>query len=358
MLAQLVKGSTNPDVANAGRRLIHPGSEGLPKSTLANIFIYILHGIYLYIMDGQWTLLLYTLPQGKGRLRVDVWRQLRRFGCLALNTSAYVLPDRPSCHERLQWIAKRILDGGGEATISKVIVIEGLSYDEIRDRFNTQRNEDYLRLIKEATTLAPGKAPASRPAKKLDKLKTSAEQLRDIDYFGAPKAADLHTAICRLEKMLAVEASLEIRPALSSKDYSGQTWITRPFPEIDRCASAWLIRRFIDGKATFRFSDKKPKRGRFLTFDMLEADFTHEGDRCTFETLCARFGIGDPTANRIGEMVHDADLEDGKFGRVEAIGLDLMLKGLARKGVASPEILEDGISAIDALYQALGGKKS
>jgi hypothetical protein len=145
---------------------------------------------------------------------------------------------------------------------------------------------------------------------------------------------------------------------LEAKHYLKRVWITRPNPEIDRCASAWLIRKFIDPKAAFQFSAQKPRRGTAVTFDMLDADFTHQGDSCTFETLCLRFAVNDPIISQIAEMVHDADLEDEKFDRKEALGIDLMLKGLAHMKKSSDEILAAGISAVEALFHALKSRYS
>jgi hypothetical protein len=145
---------------------------------------------------------------------------------------------------------------------------------------------------------------------------------------------------------------------LEAKHYLKRVWITRPNPEIDRCASAWLIRKFIDPNATFQFAAQKPRRSMEVTFDMLEADFTHQGDSCTFETLCLRFAIDDPIISQIAEMVHDADLEDDKFDRKEAVGIDLMLKGLAHMKKSSDEILAAGISAVEALFHALKSRYS
>ena len=145
---------------------------------------------------------------------------------------------------------------------------------------------------------------------------------------------------------------------MEAKHYRKRVWITRPNPEIDRCASAWLIKKFIDPKATFQFAAQKPRRGTAVTYDMLEADFTHQGDSCSFETLCLRFAINDPIIPQIAEMVHDADLEDDKFDRKEAVGIDLMLKGLAQMGKSSHEILSAGIAAIEALFHALKSRQS
>jgi hypothetical protein len=304
-------------------------------------------------MSTAWILLLYTLPKGKARQRVALWRQLRRHGCLALNTSAYILPDRPSCHEHLQWLAKQILDAGGEATVSQVLMIEGLDDEEIQKRFNAERDAHYVKLLKEASALRKRREAPVRLSRKFDRLKDLAKQAREIDYFGASKGRDLGEVLRQLEEELRGKPQKDTASSLEAKHYLKRVWITRPNPEIDRCASAWLIKKFIDPKATFRFAAQRPRRSTAVSFDMLDADFTHQGDSCTFETLCERFGISDPMISQIAEMVHDADLEDEKFGRKEAVGIDLMLKGLAHMEKPSNEILSAGIAAIEALFRAL-----
>jgi hypothetical protein len=312
----------------------------------------------VYVLQMSWILLLYALPTGKGPLRVALWRQLRRHGCLALNTSAYILPDKPSCHERFQWLAKQILDGGGEATVSKVLLIEGLDDQEIQRRFNAQRNAEYIELLKKASALGKRKEAPARFLRKFERLKHLAQQVREIDYFGASKGQDLDHVLRQLEEELKGNSRKNAPPALEAKHYLKRVWITRPNPEIDRCASAWLIKKFIDPKATFQFAAQKPRRGTAVTYDMLEADFTHQGDSCTFETLCLQFAINDPIVLQIAEMVHDADLEDDKFDQKEVVGIDLMLKGLTQMGKSSDEILSAGIAAIEALFRALKSRRS
>ena len=309
-------------------------------------------------MHHPWILLLYALPTGKGSHRVALWRQLRRYGCLALNTSAYILPDRPSCLERFQWLAKQILDAGGEATVSKVLMIQGLNDEEIRKRFNAERDADYVELLKEVSALRKRNEPPKRLASKLERLKRFAKQAGDIDYFGASKGRDLDQVLRQLAEELKGRRPKDSVAISDPKQYFKRVWVTRPNPEIDRCASAWLIRKFIDPKATFQFAGQKPRRGTPVTFDMLDADFTHQGDLCTFETLCQRFAINDPIISQIAEMVHDADLEDEKFDRQEALGIDLMLKGLAEMEKSSDEILAAGISAIEALFRVLMSRHS
>ncbi len=140
---------------------------------------------------------------------------------------------------------------------------------------------------------------------------------------------------------------------VATRDYRGRTWVTRPRPEIDRVGSAWLIRKFIDPKAKFTFAKKIPANGRAVSFDMLDADFSHQGDDCTFETLVKRFRIQDTMVGKMSEMIHDADLDDDKFERTECIGIDRVLKGWAREGISDLEILRRGFQCFDALHAFL-----
>ena len=143
------------------------------------------------------------------------------------------------------------------------------------------------------------------------------------------------------------------QPRLDRRDFRGKVWLTRPRPEIDRAGSAWLIRKFIDPKAKFVFGNKGGLNRRVLTFDMLQGDFSHDGDDCTFETLIRRFGIRDKFVCKIAEMVHDADLGDAKFQRTECIGIDRVLKGWAKEGLSDQEILRRGFECFDALHMFL-----
>jgi hypothetical protein len=109
------------------------------------------------------------------------------------------------------------------------------------------------------------------------------------------------------------------------------TWVTRAGIKVDRMASAWLIRRFVDPDARFRFvagraHDPAPGEARF---DMVAAEFGHEGDECTFEVLVRRLGLGDPGLRALGELVHDVDCKDGKFGRPETDGFALTVEAIA-----------------------------
>jgi hypothetical protein len=164
-------------------------------------------------------------------------------------------------------------------------------------------------------------------------------------------AHDTETMLKRLESSLNPKARHATK--LDAKKFSGKTWVTRPRPEIDRVSSAWLIRRFIDPKAKFVFARTAQLAPGAIPYDMLDVEFTHHGEDCTFETLVHRFTIRDKAIQQIAEMVHDADLEDGKFQRAECIGLDKVFKGWARRGLSDAEILGKGFEFHDALYAHL-----
>jgi len=122
---------------------------------------------------------------------------------------------------------------------------------------------------------------------------------------------------------------------------------------VDRIASAWLIRRFVDPEARFKFVRGQryaPEAGE-LRFDMFEAEFTHEGERCTFEVLLRRFGIEDAALGPLAEIVHDIDLKDSRFSRPEAPGMDRLIAGIAMRHKDDDARLRDGAAVLEALYE-------
>jgi hypothetical protein len=185
---------------------------------------------------------------------------------------------------------------------------------------------------------------------KLNRVRNQFREIRQTDFFNCPRAQDVEMLLRKLERTQLGQASF---PKIVSRAYRGRTWVTRPRPEIDRVGSAWLIRKFIDPKAKFIFANEIPTNARAVSFDMLDADFSHHGDDCTFETLLKRFRIQDKIVRQIGEMIHDADLDDDKFKRTECIGIDRVLKGWAKEGISDPEILGRGFQCFDALHAFL-----
>jgi len=301
----------------------------------------------------KWLLLLYGLPTKSGAERVRLWRQLKKLGALSLKTSAYLLPDKPENAERFQWLAQRVRDEGGEATLIRVSEVEGLSDEAIVQLFNGDRAKEYDELIREASAVIEGnkRKMAETFANELERLSGRLEEIRRIDFFECPRWQDAKMLLLRGQDLLSGKKREATR--LSPKRFSAKTWLTRPRPEIDRVGSAWLIRRFIDPKARFIFASDPKKFREAIPYDMVDVEFSHHGEDCTFETLAKRFGIMDKAVLRMAEMVHEADLEDGKFQRAEGIGVDRVLKGWARLGLSDEELLEKGSECFDALHEYL-----
>ena len=301
--------------------------------------------------SSGWILLLYELPTAKSSQRVSLWRRLKKFGALSLKTSAYLLPRTPIHSERFQWLAQQIRDSGGEATLVSVSEIENLSPAAIIALFNQARGADYDEVIADLTPLLRQRRKGDRFAAELERLRARFSEIREIDFFNSSRAHDAETLFRRAES--EGSRAKKAAPRLRTKDFRARTWLTRPRPEIDRVGTAWLIRHFIDPEARFVFSTNSRKMKSAIPFDMLDVEFTHRGDDCTYETVRQRFGIEDKRARIIGEMIHDADLEDDKFHRTDCIGLERVFQGWARLGLSDHEILAKGFECFDALHANL-----
>ena len=302
--------------------------------------------------DLSWLLLLLRLPATHTAQRVAIWRKLKKFGAIQIQTSTYILPDEPARYESFQWLTQHIRDAGGDATLVRAREIEGLPNEKLIGLFNSTRAKEYTALAEMLrSSKHRGKTTTKEPAPHLiDRVRKQFREIQQTDFFDCPRAQDVEM---RLGKLEGDQRSESTANKIRSRDYRGRIWLTRPRPEIDRVGSAWLVRNFIDPNARFIFGQKIPKKRRVVSFDMLNADFSHQGDDCTFETLTKRFGIQDKNLRKIGEMIHDADLDDGKFGRNECIGIDRVLKGWAKEGLADQEILRRGFECFEALHAFL-----
>ena len=262
-----------------------------------------------------------------------------------------VLPDEPAQYEQFQWLAKQIRDYGGDSTLVRAHEIEGLTKERVIATFNDARAKDYgeLRKSLQSFIARQKKMDAEEASSELERLTRRFREVRAVDFFDSPRGHDVAMLLRRAE---GPKRPRELEK-FDVKHYQGKTWLTRPRPEIDRVGSAWLIARFIDRKPKFVFASTLDAIPDAIPFDMLDADFSHHGNYCTFETLTKRFAISDKSLVKIGEMIHDADLDDARFQRVEAVGIDRVLKGWAKEGLPDQEILRRGFECFDALYAFL-----
>jgi hypothetical protein len=297
----------------------------------------------------EWLLLTFTLPTKRASQRVEIWRKLQRYGTVPLGNSGYLLPSSASNEERFQWLAATIRKYGGDASVVRVESIDNLSTPQLKGRFSEARAREYQELIQEIHALSGGSAER-KSTPRLGRLRNRFQEIVEVDFFDSPMQERVRELLERASSLRAATgATAKIKP----KEYKSRIWVTRPRPGVDRCASAWLIRRFIDPKARFAFAPEDKVPPRAVPFDMFhERGFGHRGADCTFETLEKEFRIRDPRVTVIGQMIHDADLLDDRFGRKEGYGVDEILKGWARQGLADEKLLERGMELIEGLYHS------
>jgi len=300
----------------------------------------------------DWLLLTFTLPTKRASQRVEIWRKLQRYGTVPLGNSGYLLPNNPVNEERFQWLATAIRKYKGDASIVHVQSIDNLSTPQLVARFAEARAREYQELIRELqefSSLPPQKQSVGR----LSRLRSRFQEIVEVDFFGSPLQKRVAELLSRADA--ARVATHKPEPAaIRPRDYKSRVWVTRPRPGVDRSASAWLIRRFVDVKARFTFAPEDKVPPEAVPFDMFhERGFGHRGDDCTFETLQKQFKIRDRRISVISEIIHDADIADGKFGRKEGYGIDEVLKGWARQGLSDRELLDRGMQLIEGLYHSL-----
>ena len=314
--------------------------------------------------DAQrWLLLIHQLPPQPAYLRVKIGRRLAKVGAVALKNSVYVLPESDAALEDLQWIVREIGEDGGEASISAASLLHGLDDESVRRLFRQARDGDYGELAEAARQAVAalehgGEGALHATRRELSRLQRRLEEVAALDYFAAPGRAGAETTLMALRGRIEGERTMSEDAGSDGTTraarYRGRTWVTRTGVQVDRIASAWLIRRWIDPAARFKFVPPQGYRPapEELRFDMFEAEFTHEGEACTFEVLLQHLGPSLPGLRAIAELVHDIDLKDAKFGRPEAAGLERMLAGVSLAHDRDEDRLERGNALLDDLYSS------
>jgi len=318
------------------------------------------------VASDSWLLLVHQLPPNPSYLRVKVWRRLQALGAVALKNSVYLLPNTDEAREDFEWVLREIRKSRGDASLCEARLVDGLTDEEVRGLFVQAREADYRALAADVRTFAREAFPARTRARS-DEARAAAEGglarfrkrlagIAKIDFFGAPGREAAEGLIAGLEERIAPEprASEATRSAspLTIAQAQKRTWVTRKGIHIDRIACAWLIGRFIDEQPTFKFV---PARGytpapRELRFDMFDAEFTHDGDLCSFEGMLRAFALKDQALRALAEVVHDVDLKDEKFDREETAGIEHLIAGIAWSHGEDEARLRHGGAVFDALY--------
>lgn len=311
-------------------------------------------------IEAPWLLLMFQLPGRNTAARVRVWRHLQRIGALPLKNSGYVLPRSEATREDMEWVRTEILAAGGDAMVVAASPLGPDDESDVRSAFVHARTADFAAVIAAAKRLgrvSRKSAGGTRPPRDVRALTDQLRHLESIDYFNAPNRGTARAAVEALLQPVQ-EASVKVQGGtkLRAADFRKVVWLTRPRPGIDRCASAWLIRRFIDPAATFAFADSPDalaaQRRRVVPFDMYGAEFGHHGNACTFETLLSRFEITDPAAIWLGRIVHAIDLKTDATAVPEAATVGPLIEGLRLVHRSDTVLLNRGAEVIEALYQS------
>ncbi|WP_322085156.1 chromate resistance protein ChrB domain-containing protein [Burkholderia sp. BCC1999] len=304
-----------------------------------------------------WSLLVLTLPTENATARMRFWRALKAKGCAVLRDGIYLLPYTDEHESTLRELADAIEESGGTAYLLRAPSLDTSQEQAFRALFN--RDEDYAafaRTLADARKTVAGQS-ATELVRLLRRLRKDFDALRAIDYFPGDPAVRAEVAlqdfVALVDTVLSPgephAADREIRP-LAIDAYQGRAWATRQRMWVDRVASAWLIRRFIDAHARFIWlASPADCPVDALGFDFDGATFTHVGERVTFEVLLASFGLDqDPALMRLGEIVHALDV--GGTTAPEAVGFEAVMAGMRQRTDNDDQLLEQMGTVLDALH--------
>ncbi len=317
----------------------------------------------------EWLLIFYSVPSNPVSNRMKIWRKLSKAGAVQLKGAVYILPATEEHEEFLEWLIGEVKSMGGDGAFVKSAEIRTLSDADIRGLFTTQADQEYNKLEK-ALNVLERKIQSIRKGTKIEEGKSLTDQVaKFVKEFEGVATRDFYnsaTGQAMKKRIHALEAGLRDAgkktpeeaasvTARRSQDYQGKVWATRKNPFVDRMASAWLIKRFIDPKVSFTFVDERSVASldnNTVAFDIRGAAFTHVGDLCTFEVLVKSFGIKDKAVKRIAEIVHDLDVKDDKYGKPETTGVEDILAGIRKTAKNDADGLERGMTAFEMLYQS------
>lgn len=312
----------------------------------------------------RWLLFVHQLPSSPSNLRVRTWRRLQQLGAIPIKQAVNVLPDSPSAREDFEWLKTEVKASGGDASVFVANHVDAWSDDALIEEFRRAGQDAYAELAAEVGKILQRAATARRPrgtrapaiGRLLDVFRERLAGIEAVDFFGSAGRDRVTTLVKQLEERTFPSARAEASSKASNQtdvaSYQDRLWVTRPRPGVDRMASAWLIRRFIDPRARFGFAaDQNAVPADAVPFDMFGVNFSHQGEGCTFETLCSVFGIQDPTVARMATIVHDLDLKDGKFGAPEGSTVSTLIEGLQLAHADDDVLLAHGMAMFDVLYR-------
>jgi hypothetical protein len=307
----------------------------------------------------RWLLFVHQLPSNPSNLRVRTWRRMQQLGAIPVKQAVYVLPDTPGAREDFEWLKTEVNGAGGDASVFAADNVDAWSDDALVEEFRRSRQEAYADLARDVERVVKRAAGGRRPRgtrapalrRMLDIFRERLAAIEAIDFFGSAGRDRVITLLEQLEGRPKTSSSS--KPSGDVTPYQQRLWITRPRPGVDRMAAAWLIRRFIDPRARFGFAaDRSAVPEGAVPFDMFGVDFSHQGDGCTFETLCSVFDVREPAISRIAAIVHDLDLKDARFGAPEGATVGAMIEGLQLAYTDDETLLDRGMTLFESLYRS------
>jgi len=257
-------------------------------------------------------------------------------------------------------VLEELKAGGGAAAILEATVVAGMTDAQIQALFDSAREREYAALADE---IRAAKAERETPIsnRQLARFQRRLAQIRGVDFFGANSREAVQGLLEELARTLAARAPATVpheeTDPMQRDDWQQRTWVTRRSVHVDRIASAWFIRRWIDPEARFKFvagDGYRPLAGE-VRFDMYEGEVTHVGDRCTFEVLIERFAREDLALRRVAEVVHDLDFKDRKYGREETAGFARLLAGVTSGEEDDMLRIQGGAGLFESLYRSYLG---
>ena len=275
--------------------------------------------------------------------------------------SVYILPSQPDCLEGFGWLAQEVRQANGEALVMRVKRFEGVPDAELVGRFNAARRAEYEELeasLSDLVAEVPDEATAEARLSALERLKKLRKRHAEIlrrDFFGSPEGVMVAIKLAQLGRKLTGDVQEVVVARVNAEDFRGRVWVTRPQPHVDRLASVWLVRRFIDPGVVVRY-DHEAREGE-VSFDMAGAEFGHTGNLCTFETLLAAFGLENLALRAVAEIVHELDLQDGRYARPEVAGLDAVLEGWRQLPLSDEALEAHGTALFEGLYTSLAASQ-
>ena len=308
---------------------------------------------------NRFSALVLSLPSKNKTVRMRIWRALHGMGCGVLRDGVYLLPEGAAKTSALVDLESEVKAAGGFAMTVELALKSSAQLDWTRKLFD--RTGDYAALIAQISAAKKSVARLAQPRADtlVKRLRRSLDDIAKIDFYPGEAHRQAQEALAELETTLqGHSAPGEPRKAkaklrrLDLMKYQGRVWATRKDPWIDRLASAWLIKRFIDRKARFKWIEKPKDRPKgALGFDFDGAEFTHVGNRVTFEVLLASFGLNaDPALNKLAATIHFLDI--GGVPVPDASGLEMVLKGARDTAKSDDELVAAASTVFDHVYLA------